>query len=73
VLTSPVTGVWRWNVERMQSVATGTLLGRVHDPRGNILAEVRAPFAGEVLYVVATPPVSQGEPVAFIGQVTEKP
>jgi hypothetical protein len=73
VLTSPVTGVWRWNVERMQSVATGTLLGRVHDPRGNVLAEVRAPFAGEVLYVVATPPVSQGEPVAFIGQVTEKP
>ena len=70
VLTSPVTGVWRWSVEPMQSVAAGTLLGRVHDPRGNVLAEVRAPFAGEVLYVVATPPVSKGEPVAFIGQVT---
>jgi len=73
VLTSPVTGVWRWTVERMQSVAAGTLIGRVHDPRGNVLTEVRAPFAGEVLYVVATPPVSQGEPVAFIGQVTETP
>jgi hypothetical protein len=73
VLIAPVTGVWRWSVERMQSVATGTLLGRIHDLRGNVLAEVRAPFAGEVLYVVATPPVSQGEPVAYIGQVRETP
>ena len=54
----------------MQTVATGTLLGRVYDPFGKVLAEVRAPFAGEVLYVVATPPVSEGEP-GFVGQVTE--
>jgi len=30
---------------------------------------VRAPFAGIVLYVVATPPVTEGEPVAGLGAV----
>jgi hypothetical protein len=29
---------------------------------------VNAPFAGEVLYVVATPPISEGEPVAMIAK-----
>jgi hypothetical protein len=71
VLKAPATGVWRANVEKMQSVAEGTLVGRVHDALGKILAEVRAPFAGEILYVVATPPVSKGEPVGFVGRVTE--
>jgi uncharacterized protein len=71
VLLAPATGVWRWNVEKMQSVAEGTLIGRVHDAFGKLLAEVHAPFAGEVLYVVATPPISKGEPVAMIGRVTE--
>jgi len=72
VVTSPATGVWHPAVEKMQSVATGTLLGRVSDPFGNLLHEVRAPFAGEVLYVVGTPPVSEGEPLAFVGHVTDK-
>jgi hypothetical protein len=30
----------------------------------------RIPFAGEVPYVVATPPVSEGEPLAFVGRVS---
>jgi len=72
VVTSPATGVWHPVVEKMQSVATGTLLGRLTDPFGNLLHELRAPFAGEVLYVVATPPVSEGEPLAFVGHVTDK-
>jgi hypothetical protein len=55
----------------MQSVASGALIGRLTDPFGQLLHEVRAPFAGEVLYVVATPPVSEGEPLAFIGQLSE--
>jgi predicted deacylase len=71
VIASPGTGVWSPAVEKMQSVATGTLLGRLTDPFGNLLQEVRAPFAGEVLYVVATPPVSEGEPLAFVGHVVE--
>jgi len=71
VVTAPATGVWHPVVEKMQSVATGTLLGRLTDPFGNLLHELRAPFAGEVLYVVGTPPVSEGEPLAFVGHVTE--
>ena len=71
VVTSPATGVWHPAVEKMQSVATGTLLGRLTDPFGNLLHELRAPFAGEVLYVVGTPPVSEGEPLAFVGHVTD--
>jgi predicted deacylase len=71
VIAAPATGVWYPAVEKMQSVATGTLLGRVSDPFGNVLHELRAPFAGEVLYVVATPPVSEGEPLAFVGQLSE--
>jgi uncharacterized protein len=72
VLVAPATGVWHPLVEKMQSVAAGTLLGRLTDPFGNLLHELRAPFAGEVLYVVGTPPVSEGEPLAFVGHVTEE-
>jgi predicted deacylase len=71
VVSSPATGVWAAAVEKMQSVAAGTLLGRVTDPFGNLLHEVRAPFAGEVLYVVGTPPVTEGEPLAFVGRIAE--
>jgi predicted deacylase len=71
VLRAGSTGVWHPAVEKMQSVATGTLVGRITDPFGKVLEEVRAPFAGELLYVVATPPVSEGEPVGMIGHVVE--
>lgn len=71
VVSSPATGVWHPAVEKMQSVAAGTLLGRLSDAFGNVTHELRAPFAGEVLYVVATPPVSEGEPLAFVGRATE--
>jgi predicted deacylase len=69
VLRSPVTGVWHPTVAKMQSVAEGTLVGRVTNPFGQVLHEARAPFAGEVLYVVATPPVNAGEPLAGLGRV----
>jgi predicted deacylase len=72
VLLAPATGVWSWRVEKGQSVAEGTLLGRVLDPFGAVLGEVRVPFGGEVLYVVATPPVTKGEPVGFVGHLTEQ-
>jgi hypothetical protein len=73
VLRAPVTGVWHPVVEKMQSVSTGRLLGRLTDPFGAVLHEVRAPFAGEVVYVVATPPVTAGEPLCEIGHLAETP
>jgi predicted deacylase len=69
VLTSKFTGVWYPLVERGHTVAEGTIVGRVTDFFGKTLQEVRAPFAGEVLYVVGTPAMNEGEPVGFIGRV----
>jgi hypothetical protein len=66
VLTSPRTGVLHPKVEPGHSVAQGSLLAIVTDFFGAEIARVTAPFAGEVLYVVATPPISEGEPVAMI-------
>jgi predicted deacylase len=71
VLRAPVAGIWRPAVDRMENVAQGALLGRIHDPFGRVLHEVRAPFAGELLYVVATPPVSEGEPLAMVGRLLQ--
>ena len=69
VLRSPATGIWHPAVEKMQSVAAGTILGRVTDPFGKVLHEARAPFAGEILYVVGTPPITEGEPLAYVGRI----
>ncbi len=69
VLRAVSAGLWRPAVEKMQSVSRGTLIGTILDPFGSVLHEVRAPFSGEILYVVATPPVGQGEPLAFVGRL----
>lgn len=68
VLTSGATGLLYPQVQPGQMVAQGALFARVTDFHGNTLEEIRAPFAGEVLYVVATPPINKGEPVGFIGE-----
>ncbi len=72
VVKSPATGVWKPAVEQKQKVAAGTVLGHLTDPFGRLLQEVRAPFAGQVLYVVVTPPVSEGEPLAMVGETTDR-
>jgi predicted deacylase len=72
VLRSGVTGVFRPTVGRSEFVQKGTLLGVVTDFFGKQIAEFRAPFAGVVLYIVGTPPISPGEPVAFIGRVRQE-
>jgi predicted deacylase len=66
VITSQHTGIFYPLVEKSQTVAEGTLIGRVTDFFGNTLEDVRAPFAGEVLYVIGTPPTTKGEPLGFI-------
>jgi predicted deacylase len=67
VLRSPATGTWHAKVERGHTVQQGTVLGVLTDFFGNMIAEIRAPFAGEVLYIVGTPAMSKGEPVGMIG------
>ena len=68
VLRSGATGIFYAAVERGQTVAQGTLIGRITDFHGKVLEEIRAPFAGEILYVIGTPPIGKGEPVAFVAR-----
>ena len=70
VLTAPVTGIWQAIVDKDAVISQGTLVGQIRDAFGKTLAEVRAPFGGTMLYVVGTPPVIKGEPVAFIAVPT---
>jgi hypothetical protein len=72
VLRSPLTGTFHARVKPGEYVAQGTVLGELKDFFGKTQQVVRAPFAGVVLYVVATPPVSVGEPLGMIGQVSAR-
>ena len=71
VLRSSETGIFYPLVEKGHTVAKGALMGYVTDFFGKRIFELRAPFAGEVLYILGTPPVSKGEPLAMIGHVAE--
>jgi uncharacterized protein len=66
VLRTSNTGLFYPAVACEQMVERGALIGRVTDLHGAVLEEVHAPFGGEILYVVATPPVSKGEPLAMV-------
>ena len=69
VLRAGQTGLFYPAVAKAQHVEQGQVLGRITNFHGAPLEEVRAPFAGEVLYVIGTPPITKGEPVAMIGAV----
>jgi len=69
VLRAPETGIFYAATKPGYTVAQGALLGTLTDFFGNKLAEVRAPFAGMVNYVIATPPVSKGEPLAMVSRI----
>jgi len=69
VLNSPATGILYPHVERDQMVTKGVVLAHITDFFGKKIAYVKAPFAGVVLYVVATPPITQGQPVACVGRI----
>ena len=48
--------------------AVGTL-AHITDFFGKKIADVKSPFAGVVLYVVATPPITKGQPVGCVGRI----
>ena len=73
VLRSNYTGIFYAAVEKGQTVAAGAIIGRVTDFHGTLLEEIKAPFAGEVLYVVGTPAMNKGEPVGYIGTTVKQP
>lgn len=67
VLRAGVTGMFSAAVEPGKTVTKGARIGRITDFHGKTLEEIVAPFDGEILYVLGTPPISKGEPVAMIG------
>jgi len=69
VLNSPATGILYPQVERDQMVKKGAVLAHITDFLGKKIAVVKSPIAGLVLYVVATPPITQGQPVACVGRI----
>jgi predicted deacylase len=71
VLRAGATGLFHPEVAPGTTVAEGTVIGRITDFHGAELEVVRSPFAGEILYVIGTPPISKGEPVGFVGQVRQ--
>jgi predicted deacylase len=68
VLRAGATGLFYPAVAKGKIVVGGALLGHITDFHGKTLEEIHAPFAGEVLYIVETPPISKGEPVGMVGQ-----
>ncbi|WNG46983.1 hypothetical protein F0U60_24775 [Archangium minus] len=66
-VSSPVHGLFTLGVRVGQRVAAGAPLGVIRDAFGRTLAVPGAPFAGEVLYAVTTPPISPGEPLVSLG------
>ena len=67
VVSSPETGILYPRVEKDQKVKRGAVLAIVTDFFGKKIAEVTAPVAGKVLYIVATPPITKGQPVGCVG------
>jgi len=67
VIASPETGILYEHVERGQIVKKGAVLAHITDFFGERIAEVLSPLDGVVLYIVATPPITKGQPVACVG------
>ena len=69
VIASPATGILYPEVERDQVVSKGTVLARITDFFGRPIAAVESSIDGLVLYIVATPPMTKGQPIACVGTV----
>lgn len=67
VLRASATGLFYPAVVKGQNVGAGAPLGRIVDYFGETVEEIRAPFAGEILYIIDTPPINKGEPIGMVG------
>ncbi len=69
VLTSPHDGFFEANVRDGYTIAKGARVGVLRDYFGDQIEIIRAPFSGVVNYVIGTPPVSAGEPLAMLSRI----
>lgn len=72
VITSPADGMFIAKVKGGYTVAKGGVLGELVDFFGDPIATIRAPYTGMVNYVIATPPMRKGEPVAMVSKIVEE-
>jgi predicted deacylase len=69
VVNSEKDGLFAARVKSGDRVRAGQVVGLLKDYWGRPLAEVKAPFAGLILYVIGTPPANAGEPLYEVGHV----
>lgn len=69
VVPSPAQGIFRAAVRDGYAIAANGVLGVLVNPFGETITEIHAPFAGVVNYVVGTPPVNAGDPVAMVSRL----
>lgn len=69
VLNSGATGLFTPLVKMGESVAAGQKLGFVSDYLGRRAQDILAPFEGIILYIIGTPPTSEGEPLVEVGHL----
>ena len=69
VIPSPQTGIFRAVVRDGYTISKGAVIGVLSDFFGDEIQEIRAPFSGVLNYVIGTPPISAGEPLAMISRI----
>jgi predicted deacylase len=72
VLVSPDTGTWHPTVQPDQHVEQGAVMGRLTNYFGEVIAEVKSPMTGVVLYVVVSPALGKGEPLGMVGRAEQR-
>lgn len=50
-------------------VRKGETVGTIVDYLGNVKKELKSPFTGIILYIIATPPANKGEPLYEVGRI----
>ena len=69
VVRAGATGIFYAAVTKGQTVRKGARIGHITDFHGRTVEEIVAPFDGQILYVIGTPPITKGEPVAMVGTI----
>lgn len=64
---APFAGLFQAVAENGSKVEAGMVLGLISDPYGELVKQVRAPFAGHIICVNTTPVVNQGDALFHIG------
>jgi len=69
VVNSKSDGLFYPKVGMGATVSEGQTVGLVQDYFGAVKEDVKAPFAGIILYIIGTPPTNNGEPLFEVGRI----